>query len=229
MIKKQVVNDTFPMKICFVLLVVATFFSCNTSKQKEHVLPFLGNGDITYKTIDGKKVSDTVYPTIPYFYFRNQDSMLVRSTDLKGKIWVADFFFTSCSTICPRMTSNMKKLNESLQDLSKQVQFISFSIDPETDVPSVMKKYSQRYGINASNWVFLTGNEVETHRLGIENFLIYAGQEEQAVDGFAHSEAFTLVDKEGYVRGVYNVSQPDQLEKMENDIRKLIKHEYTNN
>jgi protein SCO1/2 len=92
-----------------------------------------------------------------------------------------------------------------------------------------VKKYIQSYGINASNWVFLTGNEAETHRLGIENFMIYAGQEEQAVDGFAHSEAFTLVDKEGYVRGVYNVSQADQLEKLEKDIRKLITHEYTHN
>jgi protein SCO1/2 len=217
------------MKIIGVLLVLITILSCESSKQKEHVLPFLGNGDVTYQTINGKEVVDTVYPTIPYFYFRNQDSVIVRSTDLKGKIWVADFFFTSCSTICPRMTSNMKKLNGTLKDLSKQIQFISFSIDPETDKPSVMKQYIQRYGINASNWVFLTGNEAETHRLGIENFMIYAGQEEQAVDGFAHSEAFTLVDKEGYVRGVYNVSQADQLEKLEKDIRKLITYEYTNN
>ena len=217
------------MKIIGVLLVLITILSCESSKQKEHVLPFLGNGDVTYQTINGKEVVDTVYPTIPYFYFRNQDSVIVHSTDLKGKIWVADFFFTSCSTICPRMTSNMKKLNGTLKDLSKQIQFISFSIDPETDKPSVMKQYIQRYGINASNWVFLTGNEAETHRLGIENFMIYAGQEEQAVDGFAHSEAFTLVDKEGYVRGVYNVSQADQLEKLEKDIRKLITYEYTNN
>ena len=217
------------MKIIGVLLVLITILSCESSKQKEHVLPFLGNGDVTYQTINGKEVVDTVYPTIPYFYFRNQDSVIVHSTDLKGKIWVADFFFTSCSTICPRMTSNMKKLNGALKDLSKQIQFISFSIDPETDKPSVMKQYIQRYGINASNWVFLTGNEAETHRLGIENFMIYAGQEEQAVDGFAHSEAFTLVDKEGYVRGVYNVSQADQLEKLEKDIRKLITYEYTNN
>jgi protein SCO1/2 len=217
------------MKIIGILLVLITFFSCESSKQKEHVLPFLGNGDVTYQTINGKVVVDSVYPTIPYFYFRNQDSVIVRSTDLKGKIWVADFFFTSCSTNGPRMTSNMKKLNGALKDLSKQIQFISFSIDPETDKPSVMKQYIQRFGINASNWVFLTGNEAETHRLGIENFMIYTGQEEQAVDGFAHSEAFTLVDKEGYVRGVYNVSQADQLEKLEKDIRKLITYEYTNN
>lgn len=211
----------FVIFLCFLVL-----YSCSEKKEKERVLPFIGNFDIEYKLVNGVEVSDTVYPTVPFFYFRNQDSTLVKSTDLKGKIWVADFFFTTCSSICPRMTKNMKKLNDATQDLKEHVQFISFSINPNFDQPSILKNYMHHYQIKTPNWVFLTGDEKETHRLGIEDFRIYAGQEDLAEDGYAHSEAFTLVDKEGFVRGVYNVADPKQVKQLEIDIRKLLKHEY---
>jgi protein SCO1/2 len=74
--------------------------------------------------------------------------------------------------------------------------------------------------------VFLTGNEEETHKLGVDNFYIHAAEDETATDGYAHAEAFSLVDKEGYVRGVYNMAQPGELERIENDLRKLLKEEY---
>jgi protein SCO1/2 len=167
-----------------------------------------------------------VYPTIPYFHYLNQDSVRISSKELKGKLWVVDFFFTTCSTICPRMTTQMKRLHAMTADLSDQVQFISFTINPRYDSPSILKRYRDHHGIKADNWVFLTGDEEETHKLGIDNFMVHAGQDEEAVDGYAHSEAFTLVDKEGFVRGVYNVSDPKQVDQMEKDIRKLLKYEY---
>jgi protein SCO1/2 len=176
--------------------------------------------------VNGKEVADTVYPTIPFFYFLNQDSVIVKSTDLKGKIWVTDFFFTTCSTICPGMTNNMKKLNENTQDLKDHVQFISFSINPDFDKPHVLKQYMKIHDIKTPNWLFMTGDEVETHRLGVEDFHIHASQDDKSNDGYAHSEAFALVDKEGHVRGVYNVADPKQLEQLEVDLRKLLKYEY---
>ena len=196
------------------------------NEKKERVLPFIGNFDIEYKLVDGVEVSDTVYPTIPFFYFRDQDSNLVKSTDMKGKVWVADFFFTTCQTICPIMTTNMKRLNSATADLSDQVQFISFTINPKHDGPAMLQKYIQHHGINANNWKFLTGKEEETHQLGIENFQIFAGRDDEAEGGFAHSGAFTLVDKEGYVRGVYLGTDPKQVDQLENDLRKLLEYEY---
>jgi protein SCO1/2 len=207
--------------IGFILL-----FSCVSEEKQQRVLPIIGNFDLEYTLVDGKEVVDTIFPKVPFFYFRNEDSAIVKSTDMKGKIWIADFFFTTCSSICPRMTKNMKKINDATQDLKEHVQFISFSINPNYDQPSVLKKYKEHYGINTPNWVFLTGDEKETHRLGIEDFRIYAGQEDLAEDGYAHSEAFTLVDKEGYVRGVYNVANPAQVVQLEKDLRKLLKYEY---
>lgn len=215
------------MKVFLYFITAILVFSCTPkSEEKPRVLPYIGDFDIEYKLVNGKEVADTIYPTIPYFYFYNQDSVLVKSTDLKGKIWVADFFFTTCSSICPGMTQNMKQLNEKTQDLKEHVQFISFSINPVYDKPHVLRQYIKIHDIKTSNWLFLTGNEAETHRLGVEDFHIHAGQDDTTNDGYAHSEAFALVDKEGHVRGVYNVADPEQLVQLETDLRKLLKYEY---
>lgn len=211
------------------LFLVFILVSCSAINEKKHVLPFIGNYDIEYKLIDGKEVSDTVYPTIPYFYFLNDDSVLVKSTDMEGKIWVADFFFTTCPTICPTMTKNMQKLNTATKDLDDELQFISISINPQHDTPSILKRYREHYKATASNWQFFTGKEAETHQLGIENFQIFAGRDEESEGGYAHSGAFTLVDKEGYVRGVYLGTDDKQVIQLEKDIRKLLKEEYGNN
>jgi len=211
------------------LFLVFILVSCSAINEKKHVLPFIGNYDIEYKLIDGKEVSDTVYPTIPYFYFLNDDSVLVKSTDMEGKIWVADFFFTTCPTICPTMTKNMHRLNAATKDLRDELQFISISINPKHDTPSKLKRYREHYKATASNWQFFTGKEAETHQLGIENFQIFAGRDEESEGGYAHSGAFTLVDREGFVRGVYLGTDEKQVIQLEKDIRKLLKVEYGNN
>ncbi|MEY4604112.1 MAG: hypothetical protein RIT43_1404 [Bacteroidota bacterium] len=213
------------MKLFFALIVLLIVLSCG-GKKKVRVLPFIGNFDIEYKLVDGVEVTDTIYPKIPFFYFSDERGKQVTSTDLKGKVWIADFFFTSCRTICPLMTTNLKKLNQSTLDLSKEIQFISFTIDPDRDSPRVLKRYKKHYGIEAENWIFLTGNEEKTHLLGIENFQIFAGRDEESQGGFAHSGAFTLVDKEGFVRGVYLGTDPKQVEQLERDVRLLLKEEY---
>ncbi len=211
------------------LFLVFFLVACSAINEKKHALPFIGNYDIEYKLIDGKEVTDTIYPTIPFFYFLNDDSVLVKSTDMKGKVWVADFFFTTCPTICPTMTKNMKKLNAATKDLHDDLQFISISINPQHDTPSKLKRYREHYKATASNWQFFTGKEAETHQLGIENFQIFAGRDDESEGGYAHSGAFTLVDKEGFVRGVYLGTDEKQVTQLEKDIRKLLKVEYGNN
>ena len=148
---------------------------------------------------------------------------------MEGKVWVVDFFFTTCPTICPTMTKNMQKLNAATKDLHDELQFISISINPQHDTPSILKRYREHYKATASNWQFFTGKEAETHQLGIENFQIFAGRDEESEGGYAHSGAFTLVDKEGYVRGVYLGTDDKQVIQLEKDIRKLLKEEYGNN
>ncbi len=210
----------------FSLILLATIIASCGEEPKVYVLPRLGQFDIEYKTVGGVEVEDTIYPTIPAFSFWNQDSVRVKSTDMKGKIWVADFFFTSCPTICPTMTTQMKRLQAMTKDLENDLQFISFSINPKQDQPTVLRRYIKHYGIKAKNWQFLTGDEAATHELGVNFFLVHVNADEEAEGGYAHSPAFTLVDKEGIVRGVYVGTDTQQVNQLEKDLRKLLKHEY---
>ena len=217
------------MKFLIPFILLLTLLSCNQSEKKVRVLPYVGNFDIVYSMVNGKEVADTVYPKMIDFSYFNQDSLVVKSSDMKGKIWIADFFFTSCPTICPKMTEQMKRLNGMTKDINEHIQYISFSINPKYDTPEQLRKYIQVHKIKAKNWQFFTGNEARTHDLGINNFQIFAGQDASAAGGYAHTGAFALVDKEGYVRGVYLGTDPKEVNKLEIDLRKLLKYEYSIN
>jgi len=217
------------MKFLIPFILLLTLLSCNQSEKKVSVLPYVGNFDIVYSMVNGKEVADTVYPKMIDFSYFNQDSLVVKSADMKGKIWIADFFFTSCPTICPKMTEQMKRLNGMTKDINEHIQYISFSINPKYDTPEQLRKYIQVHKIKAKNWQFFTGNEARTHDLGINNFQIFAGQDASAAGGYAHTGAFALVDKEGYVRGVYLGTDPKEVNKLEIDLRKLLKYEYSIN
>ncbi len=212
--------------LLLILPFLCLLFSCEETKRR--ALPYIGNYDLEYRMVNGKEVVDTIYPKVAAFTMLNQDSMKVTSNDLKGKIWVADFFFTSCPTICPAMTSQMKRVSEGTEDVKDQVHLLSFSINPKQDQPQVLRAYRKKYGITANNWHFLTGNEAKTHQLGIESFQIFAGQDDEAAGGYAHSPAFSLVDKEGYIRGVYVGTDPEQVDQLIKDLHRLIEIEYPN-
>lgn len=217
-------------KLSLLFVLFSLLFSC--SNEIPPKLPKLGNADVLYKMVDGKEVADTIYPTIPGFSFLNQDSLPVTNATYKNRVWVVEFFFATCPTICPIMNVQFKKLNQETKKYQKDIQFLSFSINPKNDVPSVLKKYRRDHGITANNWDFLTGNETETHRLGIENFLTFAGRDDEAAGGYAHSGSFTLVDKAGHVRGVYAVTNMDlsvnakEYKRLKTDLINLLNYEY---
>jgi protein SCO1/2 len=192
--------------ICLLALITG-LVACKDSRQKP--LPILGNYDLNYRVQDGKTNTDTIYQVIPDFQFFNEDSILVTKDTYKNKVWISEFFFATCPSICPIMNTQLKNVEKALKRYSKDLQFLSFTIDPKHDTPSVLKAHKSKLGIRNKNWAFLSGNESFTHQLGIEHFLIFAGREADALGGYAHSGAFTLVDKKGHVRGVYEVVQPD--------------------
>ncbi len=211
--------------VWMIVMVLVVITSCG-EEQKVRVLPLIGQFDIEYKIVDGVEVPDTIYPKIPSFSYMNQDSIVVKSESMKGKIWVADFFFSTCPTICPIMTTQMKRLQAMTKDLESDLQFISFSINPTYDQPTILRRYIKHHGIEANNWQFLTGDEAETHELGVKSFLVHVASDEAAAGGYAHSPAFTLVDKEGIVRGVYVGTDTKDVNRLEKDLRKLLKYEY---
>jgi protein SCO1/2 len=181
---------------------------------------------------NGKTTTDTIYQRIPSFTFFNEDSVLVTNKTFAGKVWISEFFFASCPSICPIMNTQLKNVEKALKAYQKEIQYLSFTIDPTNDKPSVLKAHKRKLGIDNPNWSFLSGNEAFTHQLGIEHFLIFAGREEEALGGYAHSGAFTLVDKKGYVRGVYEVVQPDlsvnkkEFQRLINDTKTLFNYDY---
>ena len=224
-IKQQLENKSIRMlRLIPILLLILITVSCE-SESTERVLPILGERDVDYKMIDGKEFADTIYHLVPDFEYLNQDSILVTSNELKEKLWIVDFFFTSCPTICPPMTSNMKYLTEQTSDLTENVQFLSFSIDPKRDTPSNLRKYIENRELTAPNWSFFTGDEDATHLLA-KSFFNGAERNDDADGGFGHTDYFALVDTEGHVRGIYKGTDIEQMDVLNSDLRKLLKHEY---
>ncbi|MNJ83065.1 hypothetical protein D3C87_04790 [compost metagenome] len=214
-------------RILHLALILILLSSCRTdSEKKPKALPYFGNYDIVFSETNGVQSIDTVFPKIPAFSYLNQDSVMITSKSMKGKVWIANFFFTSCPSICPPMISQMKRLNILTQDLASEVQFMSFSIDPKTDQPHVLKTYIKNNGIQTKNWYFFTGDEAKTHRLGVSHFMVHADKDPMAAGGFAHSDGMVLVDKEGYVRGVYRGTQTQEVDNLNKDLRKLLEIEY---
>jgi protein SCO1 len=217
-------------KIVLYSLSILLLLACkDESEKKVRALPFAGNYDVIVSETNGIQSIDTIYPKIPQFKYLNEDSTWIESKDMKGKVWVANFFFTSCPSICPPMMSQMKRLNTITKDISDEVQFMSFSIDPHHDQPSVLKAYKKSMGIKSDNWQLFTGDEAKTHYLGVKHFMVHADKDPMAAGGFAHSDGMVLVDKEGYVRGIYRGTYTADVDQLNKDLRKLLRVEYNVN
>ena len=151
------------------------------------------NKKLAYIEINGKKKK------APDFQLVNQDGDTISNKDYLGKVYVAEFFFTTCPTICPIMNQNLVEVQEEFQD-KEDFGIVSFSIDPKHDTPEVLKSYADNYGIDHPNWNLLTGEKDAIYGLANGGFNIYAGEDSDVPGGFAHQGLFALVDKEGYIR-----------------------------
>jgi protein SCO1/2 len=137
---------------------------------------------------------------VPVFEFTNQNNIQITTTDFKDKVYVVEFFFTTCPTICPIMNSKMLALqNEFIENSNFGI--ASISITPEFDTPEVLKEYADRQGAKHKNWHFLTGKSEEiVYDLSNKGFKLYAGKGDENHGGFEHSGLFALIDKDGYIR-----------------------------
>jgi len=136
---------------------------------------------------------------VPQFLMLNQDSLMIGNEDFKGKVHLAEFFFTLCPTICPVMNKNMKVLDDRFGD-RQDFGIASFTIDPDNDKPYVLKKYAEAYGVKSQNWHFLTDKKATVYELANRGFSIFAGINPAVAGGFEHQGYFALIDKQGYIR-----------------------------
>jgi len=186
--------------------------------------------ELSYIKLNGekRKVAD--------FLFLNQDSLFISNQDFKGKVFVAEFFFTRCPSICIEMNKNMKILDELYGDRD-DFGIASFTIDPENDTPTTLKKYSELIEVKSKNWHFLTGDKKDIYELSNKGFNIFSSINEAVDGGFEHQGFFALIDKDGYIRsrvnnygtpivyysGITNENEDEQgIEMIKEDIDKLL-------
>jgi len=136
---------------------------------------------------------------VPNFSFVNQHGKTITNKDYEGKVYVIEFFFTSCPTICPRMNRNLIQIQNEFKDF-EDFGVASFSINPDYDTPEVLKGYAEKYGITNPNWHLMTGDKEVIYKLSNEGFYIYAAANPDVEGGFEHSGNFALIDKNGFIR-----------------------------
>ena len=247
--------------IAFIILVFGIIFipriidrvSTNDITRDESRSKSLSNGDIQNdKDPVATSKSDLVYipdgnggnRKVPEFSFTNQNGKTITNKDYEGKVYLVEFFFTSCPTICPKMSKNLVEIQNYFSDYENDFGVASFSITPDIDTPEVLKAYAQNYGIINPNWHLMTGDEKTIYKLANEGFYLYTSKNEEIEGGFEHSGNFALIDKQGYIRsrltspdnpliyyngiisedeGVDEEGIPEEISILKEDIAKLLK------
>jgi protein SCO1/2 len=173
------------------------------------------------------KGADTVFHKIPEFVLTDQNGNKFSSQQTKGKIYVADFFFTRCGTICPKLSSSMIRVQDLFTD-SPDILMVSHSVDPNHDTPEVLKAYAKKYDAKEGKWFFLTGDKKTVYDLAIKGYKLpvadasdYDKNIKNVDEMFIHSEKLMLIDKEGYIRGIYDGTFNADVERLIAEIKVL--------
>lgn len=164
------------------------------------------------------------FGTVPSFALTDQTGRTVTDRDLLGAVWVANFVFTRCPSVCPMLTAKFQQLQAKLNDVSG-VRYVSISVDPEYDTPEVLAEYGKRFSADPNRWQFLTGSLASIEKTVVEGFKIHIGEREEregdpSLVEIMHGEHFVLVDREGTIRGYYRADR-DGLAELEGDVRRF--------
>ncbi|MCE7863824.1 MAG: SCO family protein [Bacteroidetes bacterium CHB5] len=192
----------------FLFLIPGLLASCTNEKP----LPIFGE-----RMVQG---ADTIYHTIAPYQFVDQDSVVVSNATFKDQIYVADFFFTSCRTICPIMKTQMLRVYEATAEMP-DVKILSHTIDPEYDTVALLHDFAERLGVTSARWHFVTGAKDSIYKIAQTSYFATAMEDKSEPDGFIHSGAFLLIDKKQRIRGKYDGTKEEEVNKLIADIKKL--------
>lgn len=207
----------------FILFPVALVFLFTSADHFFKVLPIYGPKVPFDTVVNGETVSDTMYHTIPYWAFTDQDGQTFTQKDVEGKILVVDFFFTSCPTICPKMSQQLRRVQMQTDDVPG-VMILSYSIDPENDTPEKLKQYAEKMQAG-ERWKFLTGDKEDIYEIAATGYFLHAEEDENAEGGFMHSPMFMVIDKQKRIRGLYDGTDTDDVNRLVEEIKMLLKEE----
>jgi protein SCO1/2 len=221
------IKKKFKLTTSILALGVAVFgFSCQEQKgttSRVEQLPYYSEATFTPQWLrnDANALKD--FHRISPFELVNQEGDTITQKDFENKIYVTDFFFTSCPGICPKMTSNMMVLQDAFME-DEDVMLLSHSVTPERDSVSVLKAYAENKGINAQKWHIVTGSQKEIYKLGRKDYFV---EEDLGLikeeDEFLHTENFVLIDKNKRIRGIYNGLNKTSINQLIADIKTLQK------
>lgn len=175
-------------------------------------------------TTDFEKIKLPVLNTVQPFRFQKQDGNMVSQSDIKNRVYVAEYFFTTCKGICPKMNKNMKLIYDQFKS-DKNFLVISHTVNPDTDSLTVMKHYADSLGASPENWWFVTGSKESLYKAARESYLLDdpKNNTKSINEQFLHTQFFSLVDRQGRVRGVYDGIKKEEVEQLVHDIKELIK------
>lgn len=206
-----------------IFLALLFIFSCGKKSpqknNKVNKLPYLGEPMISSHEENGKLVPDTIYPTIPAFSFTNQDGKAITEKTYDG-IYVADFFFTTCPTICPKMKAELLRVYNAFKN-EPRVKILSHTIDPEYDTVEVLHEYATRMQVSSDKWNFVTGDKDSIYTIA-EYYLCTAEEAPNEPGGYIHSGALVLIDQQKHIRGVYDGTKPEEVDQLIKDIPILL-------
>jgi protein SCO1/2 len=206
------------IKYLFYFLFLA-LIACSSEVKK---LPILGEREAISKIVDGKEVIDTLYATVPPFSFINQEGDTVTQALVQHKIYVADFFFVSCPTICPIMKREMLRVYQAFKG-DTSLYLLSHTIDPQHDTIALLKQFATDLGVEGKQWQFLTGQREKIYEMAEKGYYATALPDSTEPGGFVHSGGFILVDRQGRVRGIYDGTDAQKVDELIADIALLKK------
>lgn len=198
-------------------MAASLFFSCSSSDRK---LPVYGERTPVEKEVDGKQVVDTIYHTIPDFSFLNQDSVQLTQDFFEGKIYVANFFFTHCPSICPTMQRNLLKAYEKYKG-NEKIAFLSHSIDFKYDSPSILKDYATKLGVTNDQWQFVTGSKAAIYGIS-DKYMVFTKEDPNAPGGYDHQGYLVIIDPDRRIRGAYDGTDDEQVSKLLEDLDVIL-------
>jgi protein SCO1/2 len=215
----------------YILLIIATvcfivaYTSLSTKKNSKQALPILNPIDVRNELVDSSLHRKGYGHTIQSFAFSNQFGHKITNKDFENSVYVVEYFFTTCSTICPKMNSQMQRLQKKFSGV-KDFKIASFTVQPEIDSIPLLKQYAKSYNAVPGQWHFLTGDKKKLYALARQSYFLLKPAEAKnlgdANSDFIHTNNFVLIDKNQRIRGYYDGTSATEVEKLARDIRKLL-------
>lgn len=201
------------------VLVLGIFFGWYILHRNEdkplRLLPYFGPK--TYV-----KTNDTIFHTVGDFSFIDQYNKTVSNKDVDGKIYVVDYFFTTCKSICPIMNTELTRVYKEFRS-NDDFRILSHTVDPETDSVPQLLEHAKKYGVSDSRWLFLTGSKKDLYELARKSYLLNAEEGDGGEEDFIHTQNFALIDKEKHIRGFYDGTDSVEVSRLITDIKTLMK------